>query len=92
MGRNIDCFGEAIAAKMVGDTSVFIDNEGVLYSENKKTLIKFPMELQMRTYSILHECEIIGDNAFEGDVDYDPEFGTTHYSGNELEELFCLPI
>ena len=67
-------------------SKLFIDNEGVLYSEDKKTLINFPMSITLQSYSINSECEIIADNAFEGDEDCDPEFGM-FYLGNQLKTL-----
>lgn len=84
------CSRYYISANMYGHSSAFLDEEGVLYSDDKKKLLKYPMSLQLLKYSILPECEEIGDNAFEGFEDCDPEFGM-YYPGNMLEELILPP-
>lgn len=75
-----------ISALMCGYEPAFLDESGVLYSEDKKRLLRYRMLLQISKYTILPECEHIGEHAFEGYVDSDPEFGD-YYGGNELEEL-----
>lgn len=65
---------------------VIIDDYGVIYTEDKRELLRYPISLQHKHYSIAKECIKIGDHAFEGDVDPDIEFGM-YYLGNSLEEL-----
>lgn len=65
---------------------VIIDDCGVIYTEDKHVLIRYSISLPHKFYSIASECVKIGDHAFEGDVDPDPEFGVS-YIGNSLEEL-----
>lgn len=66
---------------------VFVDSEGVIYSEDKKSLILFPRDLTLETYSVIKECEIIKEHSFEEEVDPDPEFGVSYY-GNKLKHIF----
>lgn len=66
---------------------VYVDSEGVIYSEDKKTLILFPLDLEIETYTILDGCEIIKEHAFQEEVDPDPEFGVSYY-GNKLSRLY----
>lgn len=75
-----------IKADIYGYDSVFIDVNGVLYTEDKHKLLKFPMNLSIEKYTVCLGCEEIGERAFVGDEDYDPEFGISYY-GNELKEL-----
>lgn len=65
---------------------VFVDSEGVIYSEDKKTLILFSRNLKLETYSVIDGCEIIKEFAFEEEVDPDPEFGVSYY-GNNLKNI-----
>lgn len=66
---------------------VYVDSEGVIYSEDKKTLILFPIDQKIETYSILDGCEIVKEHAFQEEVDPDPEFGVSYY-GNNLRHLY----
>ena len=75
-----------ITVKAMGTDDVFFDQYDVIYSADKKRLIKYPMSLELLSYSILPSCLIIEDYAFEGDVDPDPEFGL-YYGGNKLTSL-----
>ena len=75
-----------ITVKAFGTDDVFFDKYDVIYSADKKRLIKYPMSLDLLSYSILPSCLTIEDHAFEGDVDPDPEFGT-YYLGNKLTSL-----
>lgn len=65
---------------------VYVDSEGVIYSEDKQTLILFPIELELEAYSIIDGCQIIREHAFEEVVDPDPEFGVSYY-GNKLKHI-----
>lgn len=65
---------------------VYVDSEGVIYSEDKQTLILFPRELELEAYSIIDGCQIIREHAFEEVVDPDPEFGVSYY-GNKLKHI-----
>ena len=58
---------------------IFIDEYGVIYSADKKTLKNFPYNLKIEEYSVIDGCIRIEDHAFEGDEDYDPEFGPCFY-------------
>lgn len=87
---DIRCSQYYISAKLFGDTPVYIDNYGVVYSEDKKTLLKYSSDIDLKSYSILSECESISDNAFEGGMEYDPEFGA-YYWGNKLKSLLLPP-
>lgn len=71
---------------LITHEKVLIDNYGVIYTEDKHVLIRYPSSLPHKCYSIASECVKIGDYAFEGDEDPDPEFGVS-YIGNSLEEL-----
>ena len=75
-----------ITVNAFGKDDVFFDKNDVIYSADKKRLIKYPMSLELLSYSILPSCLTIEDYAFEGDVDHDPEFGT-YYGGNKLTSL-----
>jgi len=75
-----------ITVNALGTDDVFFDQYDVIYSADKKRLIKYPMSLELLSYSILPSCLTIEDYAFEGDVDHDPEFGT-YYGGNKLTSL-----
>ena len=66
---------------------VYVDLEGVIYSEDKRSLILFPLNLSLETYSVIEGCEIIKEHAFEEEVDPDPEFGVSYY-GNKLKHIF----
>lgn len=65
---------------------VFIDELGVIYSNDKKILKNFPCHLPIEEYTVINSCIRIENNAFEGEEDYDPEFGSCYY-GNKLKEL-----
>lgn len=65
---------------------VYVDSEGVIYSEDKQTLILFPRELELEAYSIIDGCQIIKEHAFEEEVVPDPEFGVFYY-GNNLKHI-----
>lgn len=65
---------------------VFTDSFGVIYSEDKKTLIRFPCNLNIERYTVLDGCIRIEDYAFEGIEDFDPEFGPFYY-GNNLKDI-----
>lgn len=65
---------------------VYVDSEGVIYSEDKQALILFPRELELEAYSIIDGCQIIKEHAFEEEVVPDPEFGVFYY-GNNLKHI-----
>lgn len=58
---------------LITHEKVLIDNYGVIYTEDKHVLIRYPSSLPHKCYSIASECVKIGDYAFEGDEDPDPE-------------------
>lgn len=74
-----------IKTKMYGDKPVFIDGFGVVYSEDRKNLLKFPMSLKLDNYSVIKTCEEISKDAFEGDIDCDGQ--SIYYLGNKLKKL-----
>lgn len=84
--RKVHTKGWDIRAESYGNSSIYIDGYGVIYSENRKTLKKYSDKLLMEVYHVLPECEMIEDNAFEGWEDCDPEFGMS-YGGNNLKTL-----
>ena len=77
--------GKELHSKLV-EESVYIDDIGVIYSEDKTKLICFPSTIRVETYSILKECRVISENAFELDVDCDGS--SVYYIGNELKEIY----
>ena len=77
--------GKELHSKLV-EESVYIDDIGVIYSEDKTKLICFPSTIRVETYSILKECRVISKNAFELDVDCDGS--SVYYIGNELKEIY----
>lgn len=75
-----------ICVNAYGTESVYFDEHGVIYTEDKKKLLKFPMSSEIDNYTILPSCTCIAENAFEGYEDCDPECGM-YYGGNNLEHL-----
>lgn len=75
---------------LISEEPLYIDKFGVFYSSDKKTLKRFPMDLDLEVYEIEPECEEIANFAFENDVDPDPEFGVSYY-GNKLKRLIFPP-
>lgn len=69
-----------------GENSIYFDIKDVMYSEDKTQLLKFPMSSELESYEVLPTCKIIINNAFEGEEDYDPEFGMYYY-GNMLNSI-----
>ena len=78
--------GDSSGLLIEGD--VFIDNEGVIYSEDKKRLIRFADTIAIEKYKVIDGCEIIDDNSFMEFVTY---YGHSYYemdfSGNSLKEI-----
>lgn len=66
--------------------NVYVDDYGVVYSEDKHVLKRYSLGLPMKEYTVSKECEIIDDFAFGMFYDPDPEFGLS-YRGNKLEQL-----
>ena len=69
---------------IVGD--VFVDDFGVIYSEDKTKLLCFPKELEIEEYHILEECEEIICGGFNYLPDPDDD-GTVSIRGNKLKIL-----
>lgn len=67
---------------------VIIDNEGVIYSEDKKKLIRFADTIAIERYTVIDGCEIIDDSSFMEFVTY---YGHSYYemefSSNSLKEI-----
>lgn len=67
---------------------VFIDNEGIIYTEDKKRLIRFADTIKIEKYKVIDGCEIIDDNSFMEHVTY---YGHSYYemefSGNSLKKI-----
>ncbi len=67
---------------------VFIDDEGVIYSEDKKRLIRFPDTISIERYKIIEGCEVIENQSFEGFLTF---FGHSYdemcFSSNSLKEI-----
>jgi len=70
-----------------GTDAVYFDQYGIIYTEDKKKLLKFPMSSKIENYTVLSSCIEIGSNAFQGDEDYEPEGGYMCYYGNRLTNL-----
>lgn len=68
---------------IVGD--VYIDELGVVYSTDKRTLLCFPKESNLTTYEVLDSCENFADDAFNWLPDTDD--GELFIIGNNLESL-----
>ena len=67
---------------------VFIDNEGVIYSEDKKRLIRFADTITIEKYKVISECEIIDDRSFEEFLTYaGHSYEEMCFSGNSLKEI-----
>lgn len=49
-----------------GNNSAFCDIDGVLYSKDKKTLLRYPQQKAGKTYEVCKDTEILGDNSFYG--------------------------
>ena len=64
----------------------WVDEFGVVYSHDKKILLKYPMDINLSSYKTIEECVMIGNYAFDYDEDPDPEFGVSIY-GNSLIHL-----
>jgi hypothetical protein len=84
-GRKVEVYYN-ICVDAYGTEPVYFDQHGVIYTEDKKKLLKFPMSSEIDDYTILPSCTCIAENAFEGDEDCDPECGM-YYGGNKLEHL-----
>ena len=52
-------------SKQVIEGCVYIDDYGVVYSDDRKELIAFPFNSSLEKYEVLEQCEIIRDNAFK---------------------------
>ena len=49
-----------------GNNPYFCDIDGVLYSKDKKTLLRYPQQKAGKTYEVCKDTEILGDNSFYG--------------------------
>ena len=68
---------------------LFVDQNGVIYSEDRKKLILFPMNLNLKIYEINSECEEIESGAFECD---DVSDGWSDFTaGNNLKNIILPP-
>lgn len=76
----------SILAEYYSSEGAFIDSYGAIYSADMKVLKQFSMKIKIDSYTVNSLCEEIADNAFEGYVDPDPEFGV-YYLGNNLSKL-----
>ena len=70
---------------MLYTEKVFIDELGVIYSEDKQELIKYPINISNTEYKVLDGCKIIKRDAFEHDFDSDGQSVWT--LGNNLTTL-----
>lgn len=73
---------------IIGD--VYVDSFGVVYSEDKKTLLCFPKESPLKTYEIIPECEVLADDAFYWLPDPEDD-GSIDIRGNNLVSLVLPP-
>lgn len=56
--------------------NVYIDSDGVIYSEDRKCLISFPCELKLEKYEVIEACVEIRRNAFGRQgirINYEPD-------------------
>ena len=76
-----------LLAPITTNRNLFIDSFGVVYSEDKKTLLYFDPGLRLTEYEIIEGCETIGENAFYSFSYFDPrtEGGKTY--SNKLERV-----
>lgn len=70
---------------MLYTEKVFIDELGVIYSEDKQELIKYPINISNTEYKVLDGCKIIKRDAFEHDFDSDGQ--SVWPLGNNLIKL-----
>lgn len=73
---------------IIGD--VFVDEFGVVYTSDKKTLLCFPKEYKLVSYEIIPECVAIGRDAFNWLTDPDDD-GYLYIIGNKIE-ILKLPL
>ena len=70
---------------VVTNIPTWIDSYGVVYSEDKKSLMNFSHTLEIKKYIIDSNCKKICKEAF--DILYDGDEDGTYTYGNQLEEL-----
>lgn len=68
---------------------VYVDESGVVYSKDKRELIRFPYSLSIDKYQVLPECESIRDGAFEEELVCIDTYEGDHYdfACNTLKEV-----
>lgn len=68
---------------------VYVDEAGVVYSKDKRELIRFPYSLSIDKYQVLPECESIRDGAFEEELVCIDTYEGDHYdfARNTLKEV-----
>lgn len=81
--KDYDGYAESI---IVGE-DVYIDDYGVIYSADKKSLLCYPKQLPHKEYHIIEGCEELGNMCFSYYVDPDDD-GTVSTRGNCIERLF----
>lgn len=69
--------------------AVYVDDAGVVYSIDKRELIRFPYSLNISKYPVLPECVSIRDGAFEEEVVFIETFEGDHddFASNSLKEV-----
>ena len=75
---------------IISHEKVYIDDYGVIYSEDKRILKRYNYNIDAEVYEVDLECTEIEEYAFVGDIDYDPEFGAEYY-GNTLKKVILPP-
>lgn len=74
---------------IVTSLDVYIDELGVVYSNDKKILYRYSTYIKNEEYKVLEGCEIIDSDAFQYDVDVwaDKESCQVNFIGNNLKKI-----
>ena len=63
-GRFIGCFDHAVRFSVSGDSKHFTSENGVLYTADKKMLVRYPSDMACDIFRVADEVEEIGEYAF----------------------------